>query len=347
MPVITCHFSNGASFEVNAQTGRSFLEVALEQGVPIRNQCRSGTCLSCSCLGAIDSRPLTVQTGRATSLMPMERDEGKMLCCVSEATTDGALHFDYSSDEAGPSEVQAFVDSVEWIASDAVKLTLELAETHWLDFRAGQYVEITVPGSSESRSYSMCTAPAELPKLAFMIRMLDAGLMSEYLRDSAKPDDVLRLRGPYGDFSWTGSLSRPQLFIAGGTGLSPICSILQEVRASSGSKPPLTLNLGCASPEALLDPTFLRRLEAWMPTLRVNLCVESGAQDDHCVGNALEPIDFDSLATDTEAYVCGPEGLIDAAIERLLSAGVASGNIHYERFVASGLPEVGRTGAKL
>ncbi len=150
MPVITCHFSNGASFEVNAQTGRSFLEVALEQGVPIRNQCRSGTCLSCSCLGAIDSRPLTVQTGRATSLMPMERDEGKMLCCVSEATTDGALHFDYSSDEAGPSEVQAFVDSVEWIASDAVKLTLELAETHWLDFRAGQYVEITVPGSSES-----------------------------------------------------------------------------------------------------------------------------------------------------------------------------------------------------
>ncbi|GIR69676.1 MAG: hypothetical protein CM15mP74_09270 [Halieaceae bacterium] len=67
----------------------------------------------------------------------------------------------------------------------------------------------------------MCTAPAELPKLAFMIRMLDSGLMSEYLRDSAKPDDVLKLRGPFGDFSWTGSRSRPQLFIAGGTGLSP------------------------------------------------------------------------------------------------------------------------------
>ena len=337
MPVITCHFSDGASFEVNAQTGRSFLEVALEQGVPIRNQCRSGTCLSCSCLGKVDARPLSVQAGRATSLMPMERDEGKMLCCVSEAISDGALHFDYSSDEAGPSEVQAFVDSVDWIASDAIKLTMELAEGQWLDFRAGQYLEITVPGSKEFRSYSMCTAPNELPKLAFMIRMLDAGLMSDYLRDSAKPDDVLHLRGPYGDFSWSGSRSRPQLFIAGGTGLSPICSILQEVRAASGSKPPLTLNLGCASPDALLDPTFLRNLESWMPTLRVNLCVESGAEEDHCVGNALEPIDFDSLAGDTEAYVCGPEGLINAAIERLLSAGLASHNIHYERFVASGV----------
>ena len=118
--------------------------------------------------------------------------------------------------------------------------------------------------------------------------------------------------------------------------MSPICSILQEVRAASGSKPPLTLNLGCASPDALLDPAFLRNLESWMPTLTVNLCVESDAEEDHCIGNALEPIDFDSLAGDTEAYVCGPEGLINAAIERLLSAGLASDNIYYERFVASG-----------
>ena len=172
MPVITCHFSDGASFEVNAPGGRSFLEVALEQGVPIRNQCRSGTCLSCICLGATGSEPLTLRAGRATSLMPTERDEGKTLCCVSEASADGALHFDYSSEETGPSEVQAFVDTVEWIANDAVKLTVELADGQWLDFRAGQYVEVTIPGSSEVRSYSMCSSPAELPKLAFMIRML-------------------------------------------------------------------------------------------------------------------------------------------------------------------------------
>ena len=132
MPLITCHFSDGASFEVNALGRRPFLEVALEQGVPIRNQCRSGTCLSCICHGAAGSGPLTAQAGRATSLMPTERDEGKMLCCVSEATSDGALHFDYSSEEIGPSEVQAFVDSIEWIASDAVKLTVELADGHWL-----------------------------------------------------------------------------------------------------------------------------------------------------------------------------------------------------------------------
>jgi len=64
--------------------------------------------------------------------------------------------------------------------------------------------------------------------------------------------------------------------------------------------------------------------------------VETGAQQDHVSGNALKPVDFDSLEPDTEAYICGTEGLIDAAVERLLSAGVAPDSIHYERFVASG-----------
>ncbi len=336
MPLVTCHFSNGTVYEVRADSGRPFLELALEQGVPIRNQCRSGTCLSCLCRSDTTPLALALQTGRATSLMPMEREEGKMLCCVSEATSDGALHFDYSSEEAGPTEVQAFVDGIEWIASDAIKLTVELADGDWLDFRAGQYVEMTVPGGDEARSYSMCSAPDELPKLEFMIRVLKSGLMSDYVRETAKLDDVLRLRGPYGDFGWSGSRRQPQLFIAGGTGLSPICSILQEIRGTSGHKPPLTLNLGCGSPEALLDPAFLRRLESWMPTLQVNLCVESGAQSDYVNGNALAPIDFSALEPDTQAYVCGPEGLINAAIDRLLAAGLASENIHYERFVASG-----------
>ncbi len=128
MPLVTCHFSNGTVYEVNADSGRPFLELALEQGVPIRNQCRSGTCLSCLCRSDTAGHALAPQAGRATSLMPMERAEGKMLCCASEAVSDGALYFDYSSEEAGPTEVQAFVDSIEWIASDAVKLTVELAE---------------------------------------------------------------------------------------------------------------------------------------------------------------------------------------------------------------------------
>ena len=337
MPLVTCHFSNGAVYEVNADSGRPFLELALEQNVPIRNQCRSGTCLSCLCRGDTAGHALAPQAGRATSLMPMDRAEGKMLCCASEAVSDGALYFDYSSEEAGPTEVQAFVDSIEWIASDAVKLTVELAEGDWLDFRAGQYVEISVPGGGASRSYSMCSAPSELPKLEFMIRVLKSGLMSDYVRGAAKLDDVVRLRGPYGDFAWSGSRRHPHLFIAGGTGLSPICSILQEIRETSGHKPPLKLSLGCASPEALLDPSFLRRLETWMPTLEVNLCVESGAQNGHVNGNALASIDFDALAPDTQAYICGPEGLINAAIDRLLAAGLTPENIHYERFVASGI----------
>ncbi|GIR69677.1 MAG: hypothetical protein CM15mP74_09280 [Halieaceae bacterium] len=60
-----------------------------------------------------------------------------------------------------------------------------------------------------------------------------------------------------------------------------------------------------------------------MPTLRLNLCVESGAQQDHVSGNALEPVDFDFAGPRHRSLRLRARGLIDAAIERLLSAGLA------------------------
>ena len=337
MPVVSCHFTDGASFEVDADSGESFLEIALRHGVPIRNQCRSGTCLSCLGKCAVGSGPLSPRPGRPSSLLPIDKKQGKALCCVSEVTSEGDIYFDYPSDEAGPSEAKCFIDSIEWIASDAVKLTVELADGDWLDFRSGQYVEIAVPDSSQCRSYSMCTAPNDLPQLAFMVRILAGGLMSEYLTTIAKPDDVLTLRGPFGGFAWSGSRSAPQLFIAGGTGLSPICSILHEIRNVAGAKPPMTLSLGCATPEALLAPGYLRLLESWMPTLSLRLSAEFGDVEGAVMrGNALTAIDFSVVTPQTEAYVCGPEGLINAATKKLVEVGVPATNIYYERFVASG-----------
>ena len=336
MPAVTCRFSDGGSFIVEGEVGQNFLEVALSQGVPIRNQCRSGSCLTCLCGTESGSEPLILRRGQVTSLLKSDRELGKALCCVSELMSDGELYFDYPSDETGPSEVQSFIDSVEWIASDAVKLSVELADGAWLDFEPGQYVEISVPSSEECRSYSMCSAPEDLPRLEFMIRILEDGSMSNYLSEFAKVDDVLKLRGPFGKFVWSGSRASPHLFIAGGTGLSPICSMLQHIRSVSGKKPQMTLSLSCANPDAMLDLDFLKLLEAWMPTLDLKLSVREENTGAFLTGNALTPIDFESLSPDTEAYVCGPDGLIKAATEKLLAAGVRPENIFYEQFVATG-----------
>jgi benzoate/toluate 1,2-dioxygenase reductase subunit len=159
--------------------------------------------------------------------------------------------------------------------------------------------------------------------------------MSDYLRERAAVDDVLTLSGPYGGFTWQGERREPHLFIAGGTGLSPIASILEQIRASSGRKAPMTLSFGCATADNLFARDYLHLLAQWMPYLDVRISVERGAGGGLLSGTPLDAIDFTQLATDTRAYICGPPGMIEAAVMRLQGAGIPAGQIHYEQFTAS------------
>ncbi|MEM1110680.1 MAG: FAD-binding oxidoreductase [Pseudomonadota bacterium] len=334
MPTARCHFSDGQVFDVQADPGEAFLDAALRAGAPIRYQCRSGSCLSCACRSSAEGG-LCMRPGVASSLLPGEIADGRRLSCVGQLLADDELHFDYASNDSGPAKVSAFVDNIEWMADDAVRLRVELAEGDWLDFKPGQYVRIGIPGSEETRSYSMSTTPAALPMLEFMIRVLDQGVMSDYLRQRAQVDDVLTLTGPYGGFRWDGDRQSPQLFIAGGTGLSPIASILEQIRATSGRKPPMTLSFGCATADNLFATDYLQLLAQWVPSLDVKISVQDGTREGALSGTPLDAVDFEALAPDTRAYLCGPPGMIQAAAERLRAAGIPGDQIYQEQFTPS------------
>lgn len=333
MPVARCHFADGKIFEVEADPGESFLEASLRAGAPVRYQCRSGSCLSCAC--SSDSNGLKMRPGVASSLLKTEIAAGRRLCCIGQLQSDDELHFAYRSDSAGPAEVSAFVDAIEWMAPDVVKLRVELADGEWIDFQPGQYVRVTPPGAETARSYSMCSTPETLPTLEFMIRVLDKGVMSDYLRSSAQRDDVLTLSGPFGGFTWKGDRREPHLFIAGGTGLSPIASIIEQIRATSGRKPPMFLSFGCATRDNLFAGDYLKLLAQWLPTLDVRIAVERGAEDGLLAGNPLTAITEAQISSDVRAYICGPPAMIAAAVEKLSAAGVPANQIHYEQFIAS------------
>lgn len=128
-------------------------------------------------------------------------------------------------------EVHAFIDSIERIAVNVVRLTLELADGDWLEFRPGQFVQIEVPGFGVLRSYSPSSTLADLPRLQLLVRLLPGGAMSSYLEEKAQVEDVLTLRGPYGAFFLREEHRRaPHIFVAGGTGLAPILYLGDELR---------------------------------------------------------------------------------------------------------------------
>jgi benzoate/toluate 1,2-dioxygenase reductase subunit len=82
-----------------------------------------------------------------------------------------------------------------------MRLELELADGDWLDFRPGQFINVRVPGTETVRSYSMATTVERLPRIELLIRLLPGGVMSDWLLNRAKVDDVVEIEGPFGAFS--------------------------------------------------------------------------------------------------------------------------------------------------
>lgn len=337
MKAVTLNFNDGVvhSFEVAA--GTSILDAALENELPVLYQCRSGSCSSC--LASLTDGASTVMAGSSSTLLPSDIEAGQRLLCVCQADTDCTFDLAYSSEVSAtpPQHFKAFIDSVERIGSNVMKLTVELAEGDWVEFRPGQFMQIEVPGLGVVRSYSPSSTNARLPKMEFLIRLLPEGAMSGYLENQAQIDDVLTMSGPYGAFFLREEYRRaPHIFVAGGTGLAPIISMVDTLHKMSGRKPPMLLSFGCAVPEALFALEDLAARENWLPTLEVRVCVDRNATEGLYEGSPVSVLQQEDVVDpETVAYLCGPQPMIDAATKRLIELGVQPERIFAEQFVAS------------
>lgn len=330
-------FTDGVEHELLVQPGHSVLDAALEGEVPILFQCRTGSCGGC--LARLVEGKAEHRSGLAVSLLPGEREQGYRLLCATEPK--GECRFSVAYDSAAgagrPIEAKCFVNAVERIANDVIRFELELAEGYSMDFRPGQFIQIKVPGTEVVRSYSMATMASDLPRIELLIRILPGGIMSGWLENQAKPDDVVEIRGPYGQFFLKEKVREPHIMIAGGTGLAPMLSMLAALRRVPGRKPKTILSFGCQSPEGLFALDQLDLHQQWSPTLQVRIAVDRGTPPAGVqVGNPVEALTpADGLTPDSVAYLCGPPGMIAAARAHLEALGLAPGNIFDEQFVAS------------
>jgi ferredoxin-NADP reductase/ferredoxin len=334
---VTLRFEDGVEKEIKAGADEFVLDAALRQGVPLVHQCRSGSCSTC--VGQMVSGSLEMVRGRALSLIASEIAEGKRLLCSSHALAPSVVRLHYPSALIYAQQrrnLEARVAGIEWPAPSVAKLAITLDRRAAFSYRAGQYMRIKVPVIDQWRSYSMCSAPRDLPKMEFLVRIIPGGKMSEYLR-TAREGERLEVEGPLGAFVLHPGKGL-HVFVAGGTGLAPILAMIDELRRASGPRPKMLLSFGCAS-----DRTFFYRDEIelrqwWIPQLSVRLSADhvedpaSGLiQGTPVDALGAEPISDPAAA----AYLCGPPPMIEGARRRLAELGVSSERIYAERFVAS------------
>ena len=248
-----------------------------------------------------------------------------------------ALHFH-------PLRVKSVRPETEEAVVVSFDVPAELAE-HFR-FTQGQHLTLKeiVAGGEQRRSYSICAGPAD-GELRVGVRKVPGGVFSTWINDSLKPGDTLQVMTPEGRFfvPLDASASRHYLAIAGGSGITPILSIMKAV-LSAEPKSRFTLIYGNRKQRSTmfteeiedLKNRYLSRLTLHMVFSQeaTDLPLYNGRLGRDKIGEFLAAlVDADDI---DHAFVCGPHGVNDEAEAALLAAGVAPERIHIERF---GIPD--------
>ena len=200
-------------------------------------------------------------------------------------------------------------------------------------FDPGQY--LTLKHGELRRSYSICAAAGE--GLRVGVRRVAGGAFSNWLHDSLKAGDTVEVMEPQGRFG-AALARRPRhmLAVAGGSGITPILSILKTVLAQDPQARCTLLygNRRAASTmfkeeledlknryltRLVLHPVFSREV--------MDSPLHAGRLDADKIGTLLRLV-----GTVDEAFICGPHAMNDEAEAALLAHGIARERIHVERF---------------
>jgi propane monooxygenase reductase subunit len=209
-----------------------------------------------------------------------------------------------------------------------------------LRFNAGQYASIRIPDSEEYRAYSMANTPRITDQLEFIIKIFPGGLFSSLLDGGFTIGEEVEIKGPYGVFMLREKEPTDIICIGGGSGMAPLWSLLNDMAERSINRK-ATYFYGARTRKDLFYLDHLRELEDRLPGFRfipaLSLATEEDAWDGE-TGLITEVLDrhLDEHQVTTQAYLCGPPPMIDAAIPVLIRKGISEERIFYDKFTPTG-----------
>ncbi|MDQ1242253.1 MAG: hypothetical protein QG550_1504 [Pseudomonadota bacterium] len=319
---------NGRSIEVDRS--ETLLQAALRQGIDFPNSCRVGGCGTCKC--QLQDGHVKELTESGYLLSREELEAGYILACQSVPQTDVRVAVELA--ESRPMRrVTGRVTGREQVARDITRLRVQLDEA--LPYRAGQFAGLALEGiDGAPRSYSFATPATDSGQVSFVVRKVPGGRFSTLVNDEDVTGRKVTLQGPQGNF-WLRPGTAPLLFIAGGSGLAPILSLLQEA-AAAGETRPATLLFGARTQQDLYALEEIAAIaRQWRGTFRFVPVLSEEPVDSTWTSARGLVTDLipEVLAPGSHAYLCGPPAMIDGAAAMLRARGIPPESIHCDRFV--------------
>ena len=232
---------------------------------------------------------------------------------------------------------QTLVDTENiWQEATIGSITSETADCRSFEFECkhaqralpGQYIMLAlrVGGAEHVRCYSLSSVAGldEQPKIT--VKRQANGLVSSWLHDEARPNDVMKISRPFGGFIVRPGTG-PLVFLAAGSGITPIFAMIRSTL--EWSRRAVTLLDVNRRPEDIIFASELERLARAFPdrlTVEHAFTARDGRVSDALLSRII------SSAKDADIYLCGPAGFMDSCVRTAASHAVDPANIFSERF---------------
>ncbi len=327
---------NDGSKELEVKGGQPLLKALNQEGVFIPSACGGrGSCGLCK---------VKVVSGGGDYLpteLPWISDEEKKqnirLSCQFKVKQDVAISI--PEELFLVKEFKTTVEKITDLTHDIKEVTLHLDDPTEITPKAGQYIQFEVPEYEKTdervyRAYSMASPPSDKNHVQLEIRLVPNGICTTYVHTLLKEGDEVTINGPYGEF-YLRDTDKHIICIAGGSGMAPIKSILMDM-ADKGINRKATYFFGARSKRDLFLLDEMKALEEKMPNFKFVPALSEPQPEDNWEGEVGLITDvvrrIVTEGSNSEAYLCGSPGMINACIQVLGELGVAEENVFYDKF---------------
>src|SRR5882724_861603 len=230
MKIVVTARSGTCEFE--CEPGEKILHAGLRSGVELPYECGTGTCGTCKA---------KLVSGRVESEWPDApgirylKGPAELLMCQCLAREDCALEVGVlktrEADTPLPGALGGEVRGRRRLTHDVAAFDVDLDRP--LDFDAGQFALLSIPGIAGARAYSMVNFERSARRLSFVVKKKPGGAVSEWLLGDGVEGTRLGLFAPLGHATFQPGLPKHVLCIAGGSGIAGMMSILQRAGEAS------------------------------------------------------------------------------------------------------------------
>src|SRR3546814_767443 len=225
-------------------------------------------------------------------------------------------------------------------APDVKSFCFKTADDSWFRYLPGQFITLELPVNDEKllRTYTLSSSPSRPLAISVTVKAQPDSLGSRWLLDNLKVGDRITAYGPGGLFSFMHYPAEKYLFIAAGSGITPMMSMMRWL-FDNGEHTDIAL-VNCARrPSELIFANEMRRMAQRVPDIKLSFVVEE--DDPYAVWagyrGRLNQLMLELMASDymeREVFCCGPEPFMQTVRDILNAAGFDMTHYHEESFQA-------------